>query len=180
MFPRWLDHVWLTRFSQPAGERILYRHVLARRPTRILELGVGTLRRTERLLHLAAAGAHGTPVTYVGIDRFESRPPEEGPGVSLKEAHRRLHELGAVRLVPGNVDGALSRLCNTLGAFDLIVVAGDTPQRELQRSWLFVQRLVGADTVVFVESAGGEGTWVPLSKTQLADLASASLQRRAS
>lgn len=177
MLPRWLDHLWLTRFSLPAGERILARHVLARRPARILELGLGNLRRAERLLHLAADGARGTPVTYVGIDRFESRQPAEGPGVSLKEAHRRLHGLGSVRLVPGNVDSTLSRLCNHLGAFDLVVVAADTPPRELERAWLFVQRLVGTDTTVFVESRGG--AWVPLSRSQLADLASASVQRRA-
>jgi hypothetical protein len=82
-----------------------------------------------------------------------------------------------VRLVPGNVDSALSRLCNHLGAFDLVVVAADTPPRELERAWLFVQRLVGTDKTVFVESRGG--AWVPLSRSQLADLASASVQRRA-
>jgi len=177
----WLSTLWLTRFSQPAGERVLYRHVDARRPLRILELGLGCLRRTERLLRLAAGVTTGQALTYVGVDRFESRQPDDGPGVTLKEAHQRLHDLARVQLVPGNVDSNLSRLCNHLGAFDLVLVSADNPARQLERAWFFVQRLTGTETVVFAESVGDSvrSVWVPLSRSQLSDLAARSLQRRA-
>jgi len=177
----WLTTIWLTRFSQPAGERVLYRHVSARRPLRILELGLGALRRTERLLRHAVGTAAGETVAYVGVDRFESRQPEDGPGVTLKEAHRRLHGIARVQLVPGNVDTNLSRLCNHLGAFDLVLVSADNPARQMDRAWFFVQRLTGPDTVVFAESAPerGRSAWAPLSRGQLSDLAARSLQRRA-
>ena len=46
----WIRSFWLARFSQPAAERVVYRHVLRSRPTRILEIGLGLLVRTERLL----------------------------------------------------------------------------------------------------------------------------------
>lgn len=179
--PGWLVTLWLTRFSSPAGERVLYRHIGARRPLRILELGLGRLRRTERVLRHAVATAAGQPVAYVGVDRFESRQVEDGPGVSLKEAHRRLSSVARVQLVPGNVDTNLSRLCNHLGAFDLVLVSADNPARQLERAWFFVQRLTSPETVLFAESDGGGGrtTWAPLSRGQLADLAARSLQRRA-
>jgi len=180
--PGWLNTLWLTRFSRPAGERILYRHVVTRRPRRILELGLGRLWRTERLLRHAVAQVEDAAVAYVGVDRFESRQADDSPGVSLKEAHRRLHGIAKVQLVPGNVDTNLSRLCNHLGSFDLVLVAADHPPRQLERAWLFVQRLTGPDTVLFVESSpanGGRSTWAPLSRGQLADLATRALQRRA-
>jgi hypothetical protein len=47
-----LRRIWLTRFSRPAGERRIYRHAIRRPPRRIIEIGVGTLARTTRLLEL--------------------------------------------------------------------------------------------------------------------------------
>jgi len=114
----WFGTLWLTRLSKPAGERAIHRLVLQARPKRILELGLGMLRRTERMLSLAGA-AGGEPVHYVGLDRFEGRLPGDPPGVTLKQAHQRLHALARVQLVPGNVDTSLGRLCNHLGVFDM-------------------------------------------------------------
>ena len=77
---------------------------------------------------LADGGVH-----FVGLDRFEGRLPSDPPGVTLKQAHQRLHALAKVQLVPGNVDGSLSRLCNHLGVFDLVLVSADNDQRHLER-----------------------------------------------
>jgi hypothetical protein len=169
--------LWLTRMSQPAAERVIHRHVLRARPARILEIGLGRLTRTERML---AAGGRGAAANlhYVGLDRFEGRGPHDPPGVSLKEAHRRLHALARVQLVPGNADTSLARLCNHIGTFDLAVVSADTDERHLERCWFFLQRIIRPDTTVFVEarSAANVVTWSILTKSRIDDLAARTVQ----
>ena len=167
---------WLTRLSQPAAERGLYRHVLRARPGRILELGLGTLTRTERMLRAAGGRAAGG-VHYVGLDRFEGRAAGDPPGVSLKEAHRRLHALGRVQLVPGNPDTALARLCNHLGTFDLVVVSADNDERHLERCWFFLQRLIRIDTTVFAETRrAGTPAWDVVARSRIDELAARTVQ----
>ena len=174
--------LWLTRLSQPAAERPLYRHVLAQRPRRILEIGLGMLDRSERLLRAAAGGSE--PVHFVGLDRFEGRAPSDPPGVSLKTAHKRLHALGRIQLVPGNADAALARLCNHLGTFDLVLVSADTDERHLERAWLFLQRITTPATTLFLETRSGTAaTWRVVPRQRLDELAARAVQpglRRAS
>jgi len=178
----WFGTLWLTRLSKPAAERPLHRMVRREAPRRILELGLGTLRRTERMLSLRRA-CGGEAVQYVGLDRFEGRLAGDPPGVTLKEAHRRLTHLGRVQLVPGNVDASLARLCNHLGTFDLVLVAAENDPRHLERSWFFIQRLTTARTTVLVETpvAGrtDRTTWKRLEKSRVDELAARTIQRRA-
>ena len=172
--------LWLTRFSQPARERPLYRHVLRTPPKRMIELGVGTLTRTERLLGLLRSVQPGGDVHYVGLDRFEGRLPEDPPGVTLKQAHQRLHGLARVQLVPGNVDTSLSRLCNHLGSFDLVLISADNDPRYLDRCWFFIQRIITLQTTIFAESGVGRGgVWAPVSKARVDELASKTVLKRA-
>jgi len=172
--------LWLTRFSQPARERPLYRHVLKSPPHRMIELGVGTLARTERLLGLLRAGKPGADLQYVGLDRFEGRLPEDPPGVTLKQAHQRLHGLARVQLVPGNIDTSLSRLCNHLGAFDLVLLSADNDPRHVERCWFFIQRIVTPQTAIFAESrVGTGGVWTPIPKTRVDELAAKTVLKRA-
>lgn len=172
--------LWLTRFSQPARERPLYRHVLRTPPKRMIELGVGTLARTERLLGLLRSAHPDGEVHYVGLDRFEGRMPDDPPGVTLKQAHQRLHGLARVQLVPGNVDTSLSRLCNHLGAFDLVLISADNDPRYLDRCWFFIQRIVTPQTAIFAESGVGRGAaWNPVSKASVDELASKTVLKRA-
>lgn len=178
----WLGALWLTTFSQPAGERAVYRAVRRQGPKRILEMGLGTLRRTERML-AAGRGAAGEPIHYVGIDRFEARLPTDPPGATLKQAHRRLHGLARVQLVPGNVDSSLARLCNHLGVFDLVLVSADNDPRHLERSWFFIQRLVNDRSTVLVETPArakpGRTAWTAIDKRRVDELAALTIQRRA-
>jgi hypothetical protein len=176
--PGWLQRVWLGRCSRPAGERPIWRHVLACPPRRVLEVGLGTLGRTERLLKLLRTIDPSTPVQFVGIDRFESRTPADRPGVSLQEAHRRLTGLARVQLVPGNADGALARVGNHVGVFDLVLVSADEPPEQMERTWFFLQRLVRPDSTMLVEPGPG-ATWGVLAPPRLAELASRPLRRRA-
>lgn len=168
--------LWLTRLSRPAGERPIYRHALKTPPRRILELGVGLLARTERLLEIATSALPATEVAYVGLDRFESRGPTDPPGVSLKEAHQRLHGKARVQLVPGNVDSALARVCNHLGVFDLVVISAANDDRHLSRCWFFLQRVTSPQTSVFIESGT---TWALMPKAKIDDLAAKTVLARA-
>jgi len=171
-----LRSLWLTRLSKPAGERVLYRHALRQPPARILELGVGTLARTERLLEVAAAATPTADLTYVGLDRFESRTASDPAGVSLKQAHQRLRGRARVQLVPGNVDTGLARVCNHLGVFDLVLIAADNDERHLSRCWFFLQRITGPHTVVFIERAAD---WSELPKAKIDELAARTILQRA-
>lgn len=169
--------IWLTRFSSPAVERPLLRLVLDRRPAKILELGLGTLERTERLLGVASSLG---PVHYVGLDRFEARLPGDPAGVTLKEAHRRLHGLGRIQLVPGNADSSLARLCNQLGGFDLVLVSSSTDRQNLTRCWFFLQRVTRPGTVLMQEVVrDASSTWQEVSHERVADLASQTILRQA-
>ena len=176
--PGWLGSLWLTRFSRPAGERPIWRHVLRQPPRRILEIGLGTLGRTEKLLGLVRPQAPSMTVQYVGIDRFESRAATDPPGVTLKSAHQRLSPLAKVQLVPGNADAALSRVSNHLGTFDLVLVSADDDPRHLERSWFFIQRLVRAESTVLVEPSP-RVRWEALEPARLQELAARTVQRRA-
>src|SRR5258708_7619970 len=92
---------YLTYFSQPASDRIIYRLIRKHRVRRILELGIGTGRRTIRMLEAVDRGtAIGSScstgqVSYTGIDLFEMRLPAHPSGLSLKLAHRQLRATGA-------------------------------------------------------------------------------------
>ena len=173
-----LRSLWLTRLSTPAGDRTLYRHALAAPPRRILELGLGTLARTERLLEVIGATATAAEIHYVGVDRFESRGPGDPPGVTLKEAHRRLHARARVQLVPGNVDSALARVCNHLGTFDLVTISADNDERHLARSWFFLQRITTARTTIFIETTRA-AAWTTLPRARIDELAAKAVLQRA-
>lgn len=172
-----LRSLWLTRLSKPAGERVLYRHVLRQPPGRLLELGLGRLVRTERLLEAIGSRLPAAETAYVGIDRFESRAAGDPPGVSLKEAHRRLLGKARVQLVPGNVDAALARVCNHVGQFDMVVISADTDERHLARCWFFLQRMTTARSTVFVESSTGQ--WNTVAKAKIDELAARTVLQRA-
>lgn len=176
--PGWIGTLWMTRFSRPAGERTIWRQVLRHPPQRILEVGMGTLARTERLLGLVAGLAPVQPVQFVGIDRFESRTPADAPGVTLKQAHKRLTPLAKVQLVPGNAEAALARVGNHIGVFDLVLVSADEEPRNLEKAWFFIQRVVRAESTILVEPSPG-AAWLTLEPARLQELAARPLQRRA-
>lgn len=173
--------IWLTRLSKPAADRVVYRHLLKHAPSRIMQIGLGPLDRTSRMLSVARAAAEGRPIHYVGLDRFEERLPMEPAGPSLKQAHQRLTGLGRVQLVPGNADSSLARLCNHLGVFDLVLIAADTDPRHLERCWFFIQRITKPASTVLLESVADPQSgpsWRAVPKATLDDLASRTVLRR--
>jgi hypothetical protein len=153
----------------------VYRHVIKKAPKHILEIGLGTLVRTERMLRVAARSGS---VGYIGLDRFEGRDATDPPGVSLKEAHRRLHAMARVQLVPGNVDTSLARLSNMLGHVDLVLISADNDERHLERCWFFIQRLMTDRSTILIEPSA-RAPWAELPRARLEDLAGRFVARRA-
>lgn len=148
----------LAYFSKPAGDRVIYRAIRRTRTRKILELGLRAGQRARRMIEVATRGTE-EPVNYAGIDLFELRPPADGDGLSLKEAHSLLKTTRArVRLIPGDPFAALARMANEIGPCDLIVIASDQPAESLERAWFYVPRLLHAATNVFIERPGSDQT----------------------
>jgi len=180
---------YLTYFSQPASDRTIYRSIRKHRVRKILELGIGTGRRTMRMLEAVVRGTaadsvcSAVPVSYAGIDLFEMRAPAQPSGLSLKLAHRQLRATGAkVRLVPGTPFEALARSANEIGSCDLIVISADQERESLARAWFYFPRMLHAATQVFLEERGaasGTAMMRLMPHTEIAHLAAAATTRRA-
>lgn len=116
-------------------------------------MGVGQATRAERMIEVAARRVPASAVRYTGIDLFEARRPGDAPGLSLREAHRALRNTGAaIRLCPGDPLTALSRVANSLGPTDLVVVSAGLDPAGLAKAWFYVPRILHTRSLVLVES----------------------------
>lgn len=169
-------------FSLPASDRLVYRSLRKRPVQKILELGIGAGQRTLRMLELLREEQPASAISYAGIDLFEARSEEDGPGLSLKAAHTRLKATGArVRLVPGDPYSALARTANDIGAVDLIVISADQNRPSLSRAWFYFPRMLHAETRVFLEerdTADGSTRLTELTHSQIHDRAASTSPRR--
>jgi hypothetical protein len=152
-----LRYFYLAYFSQPNAERLIYRTLRRAGVNSIVELGVGTGRRTRRILEVARRYQTAADLRYAGIDLFESRPPDSR-GLSLKVAHRLLRDSGAkVQLVPGDPWSALSRTANSLANTSLLVISADQHSAALEKAWFYVPRMLHERSLVFLEETAGDG-----------------------
>ena len=151
MYPLdWLTYARSVWFSKPAADRALFRLLYQRKITTIVELGVGTGRRAERMIRLAAKRGR-SQIRYTGIDLFEARP-SFAPGLTYKCAHRLLVATEAhVKLVPGDPFSALGRVANELQGTDLLVVSADQDEAALTRAWFFVPRMLHPESRICLE-----------------------------
>lgn len=177
-----LRSLYLSYLSLPAPDRLVYRAVLRLQARRILEVGIGFAERAVRMIE--AAGRHYArgDIRYTGIDLFESRTSADGPGVSLKMAHRLLNSTGAkVLLVPGDPLSALARAANAIGQVDVMVVSSRLGRSSLAASWYYVPRLLHPETAVFVEEsvAGGRPSVRPVDHAEIQAWAGDTQRRRA-
>jgi len=147
-----LNSLYLTYFSKPAQDRAVYRAIDQIRPTRIMELGVGSAQRTLRMIGLAAKLRPDQQIEYVGIDEFEMRT--HGGGLPLREAFKLLRPSGArLVLLPGTPCEALSPRANELKGVELVVVSADQDQASLARAWYYLPRTLGPSALVLTESS---------------------------
>lgn len=174
---RWLHHLWLTHFSKPKGERVLFRSIKERPVRSILEIGVGDLSRAERLIPFAGGFLPNGELHYTAIDLFEGRP-DPATGVSLKEAHGRLKRHDAkIKVIPGDPFSALARTANSLGGTDLVLIASDVDAESMQRAWVYLPRTLHETSRVLVATAGVGGEhYRALTTAEIAALAGANVK----
>jgi hypothetical protein len=136
----------------------LYKAIKGRTIRSLVELGIGSGQRTERIVEVLAWEKGNLPLSYTGIDLFEERPKDR-PGMPLKTAFARMKfDQVKTRLVPGDPYSALSRTANQLSGSDLIVISADQDREALERAWFYFPRMIHSETLVFVEEPAAKGT----------------------
>jgi hypothetical protein len=134
------------------------------------------------MIELASCGVPVGEVRYTGVDPFEGRSEMDGPGMTLKMAHRLLKATGArVQFVPGEIPAALARTANMLGLIDLLVIAGRLPPQQLAQAWFYVPRLLHEQSQVFLEKVlpTGRTAMQQVARDEIETWATATRHRRA-
>lgn len=176
---RRLKYFQLAYFSRPKSDRAIYRAIRRCRACKIVEMGIGDGRRAERMIRLAQSWSEGRPVRYTAIDPFELRAQEAGPGLSLKNAYRKLKATGArVQVVPGDPLPALARVANSLIGTDLVLISADQDEASLDAAWFYVPRMLhDGSQVLFEEIEDSVSRWRVLSHAHVRKLAQRQEQR---
>lgn len=157
-------YLYLSRLSKPIHHRALYRTIRSQRFVRVVEIGVNDGERAKSIISVALMACGEADIRYTGIDLFEASEARDA-GMSLKEAHRMLHDLSTqVRLVPGDSAAALSRCANELRGTDLVVISANYLD-SIRSAWHFLPRMLHKDSQVWLESpaAGGRLRYEVLS-----------------
>ncbi len=157
--------VYLCHFSQPTSDRPLYRAIRRQRAAKIVEVGIGDGHRALRMIEVARKAVPGCEVHYVGLDLFEAATEVGRYGISLKSAHQLLRGAGAkVQLVPGAPVETLTRLANSLGKVDLLILPAELDAPSQSRLWYFVPRMLHERSLVLIDSMTDDGQ--PLLRTK--------------
>jgi hypothetical protein len=124
---RFLQTFYLTHFSKPVSCRNIYRHIQQEHPHKVLEIGIQNGVRTLTMLKLLLQFCgEKSDVHYCCVDPFESRTSEDGPGLSLRKAHRMINKLEiSSRLIPSLPINAIRQLYldRMIEKVDLVIVA---------------------------------------------------------
>jgi hypothetical protein len=168
--------LYLLYLSRPTGYRLVYRAIHRQHPRKILQLGVGNVQAGLRMIEVASRSTPPSQLCFTGIDPFEARSAADGPGVTLKMAHRLLSATGArVRLIPGEPSAVLAQVANSLGKVDLMVISGRLAPAQLVHAWFYVPRLLEEQSQVFLERLlpGGLASLSPVARAEIEALATA-------
>jgi hypothetical protein len=175
-------YLYLTYFSKPASDRVLYRLIGAQKVRKILEIGLGDASRALRLISVAHRQASQEPVRYTAIDLFEARPAGT-PGLTLKDAHKELKATGAqVQLIPGDATSAVARSANSLQNLDLVLISAGHDDAALAGIWFYLPRMLHAKSAVYLETRdepGGTAKLTLLPALEIEARAAAHRRRRA-
>ena len=176
--PNHLRVLYLTHLSKPASDRALYRAIRGRAIARILHVGIGLGERALRMIEMARLHVPDEGIEYTGVDRFEDRDESDGPGLSLKAAHRMLKQTGArIHLLPGDPFAAVARAANSLARTDLVVISSRGKADWLERAWFYFPRMLHDRSLVYLEEGPEPIRAVPLD--EINGWARAATRRRA-
>ena len=169
-----LKYLYLAYFSQPKADRGLYRLLRRSKIRRIVEMGIGTAIRSQRIIAVAQRYAADEIIHFTGIDRFEDRPEKE-VGLRYKEAFKLFRKTGAKsQLLPGKPYDALQQFANQLTETDLILISADQDAASLAAAWFYVPRMLHADSLVFQETnADDVRSWKEVPRLEIERLAAA-------
>ena len=174
--------LYLSYFSTPAVDRPIYCAIRRHKVRKILELGIADGRRAMRMIEVAGRYCPPEKIEFTGVDPFEGRSSADGPGATLKLAHRVLHRTGArVQLIPGDPFAGLSRCANAIGQVDLIVISSRLDPRSLAKAWFYVPRLLHGQTQIFHERLlpGGRRALEPVGHSDIEAMAAVAAAQRA-
>lgn len=172
----------LCHFSKPAFDRPVYQAIRRCGVQKIVELGVRDGHRALQMLKLAKQVAASADVHYVGMDLFEAQSEPNVPSLSLKAAHQLLRPAGAkVQLVPGDPAEGLTRMANSLGKVDLLILPAELDSPAHAKVWYFVPRMLHERSLVFIDGPSSDGQRILRLKTrqEIDQLAAQSSGRRA-
>jgi hypothetical protein len=175
---------YLLYFSQPAIDRPLLRAIRKRTIRSVVELGIGSLSRTQRILEIARWRPESEPIRYCGIDLFDARDSER-PQLALKQAFADLQASGAkLQLVPGSPGAALKRVANSLTHTDLLLIDASHDADSLATAWTWIPRMLAPESLVYWQQAAGKDgqlQWRQLSILEIQQFAASTgkLGRRA-
>ena len=170
----WFSKIYWRHLAGPKADRNLNRLLLDQSFNSILEIGIGSGSRTERILKLLTPKDPQSTVRYTVVDAFESAPNH----LSLKQAHKMLAEKGVKStLVPGDLTAALARVGNTVGQHELIIAEGildlKAPGQSLLTAWL--KKVAHADGWIVCSARDGE----PLQVIQTSKIQTSVAQKAA-
>jgi hypothetical protein len=153
----WAYGLYLRHFSKPKHERIIHRWLHKQPVSQIVELGIGGMQRSTRVINSVRLRRPDAEILYAGIDRFESRPADH-VRLKLKDTYQTLAAAGAkVRLIPGDPEKVLSSYSNVLTQTDLLIVSAEVDAESLARAWFYVPRMLKRTARVFVEVCQSDG-----------------------
>jgi hypothetical protein len=111
-----------------------------------------------RLIEVAGQHFPANQISYTGIDPFEARNAEDGPGLPLKQAYRLLRATGArIRLVPGDPLAVFSAMANNLGMADLVLIGWPLDRQLLPRATYYLRRILHDGSLVLLEEQARPG-----------------------
>lgn len=171
-----LRTAYLSYFSSPASDRLIYQTIRRQKVCSILECGIGIGQRAVRMIEIARLASPDAEIHYAGIDRFEGRTAADGPGMTLKMTHRLLAGTHAtVRLIPGDVTTALAQVANALSNTDLVVISARQNTPELVTAWCYLPRILHPESRVLLETThpGGRIELRRIPPSEIAALAAA-------
>ena len=127
--------LYLSYFSSPPENRALYQAICRWKPARIVEFGIQRGVRTANMLELVRQFHEVEKIEYFCVDPFESRVVEDGPGLSLRKAHKLFVQSGVrVKPVPGRPEDGLRSLTKQISDVDLLIIATPSP------NWIEMQK----------------------------------------